>query len=112
MILHFSNINPCNLLDKIKENNIDINSIIVTNDRKENEVIAENIWVECKEQDVKIITSVAENLDNTPIIHINEQQMINAQLLQQNAEIQLQLEEQRQLNSQILLQLAGGSINV
>lgn len=43
-----------------------------------------------------------------------EQEKINAQILQQNAEMQVQLEEQKQINAQILLQLAnlGGSTNV
>lgn len=112
MILEFKNINPCNLLDKIKETSIDIESIIVTNNRKLNEITAENTWVECKEQDVKIITNIAENLDNTPVMYANEQQILNANLLQQNASLQLEIEQQKQLNAQILLQLAGGITNV
>lgn len=41
-----------------------------------------------------------------------EQQVLNAQLLQQNANLQLEIEQQKQLNAQILLQLAGGNTNV
>lgn len=43
-----------------------------------------------------------------------EQQVLNAQLLQQNANLQLEMEQQKQLNAQMLLQLAslGGNINV
>ncbi|OSA95605.1 UNVERIFIED_ORG: hypothetical protein B2H98_10785 [Clostridium botulinum] len=42
----------------------------------------------------------------------NEQQILNAKLLQDNAEMSIELEKQKQLNSQILLQLAGGNANV
>lgn len=41
-----------------------------------------------------------------------EQQVLNAQLLQGYANMQLELEEQKQLNAQILLQIAGGVTNV
>ena len=41
-----------------------------------------------------------------------EQEKLNAKLLQQNAEIQIQLEEQKAFNAQILLQLAGSDTNV
>lgn len=42
------------------------------------------------------------------------QETLNAQLSQQNAEMQVQLEQQKQLNAQMLLQIAqlGGSTNV
>ncbi|WP_252251315.1 hypothetical protein [Clostridium sp. VAP52] len=42
----------------------------------------------------------------------NEQQALNAKLLQDNAEMSIELEKQKQLNAQILLQLAGGNTNV
>lgn len=42
----------------------------------------------------------------------NQQQVLNAKLLQDNAEISIELEKQKQLNAQILLQLAGGNTNV
>ncbi|MBY6934518.1 hypothetical protein [Clostridium botulinum] len=42
----------------------------------------------------------------------NEQQVLNAKLLQDNAEMSIELEKQKQLNAQILLQLAGGNANV
>lgn len=43
-----------------------------------------------------------------------EQQVLNAQLLQQNANLQLEMQQQKQLNAQMLLQLAslGGNGNV
>lgn len=40
-----------------------------------------------------------------------EQQILNAKLLQDNANMQLELEQQKQLNAQILLQIAGGVTN-
>lgn len=43
---------------------------------------------------------------------VSEQEKLNAKLLQQNAEIQIQLEEQKAFNAQILLQLAGSDTNV
>lgn len=42
----------------------------------------------------------------------SEQQVLNAKLLQDNAEMSIELEKQKQLNAQILLQLAGGNANV
>lgn len=42
----------------------------------------------------------------------SEQQVLNAKLLQDNAEMSIELEKQKQLNAQILLQLAGGNTNV
>lgn len=42
----------------------------------------------------------------------SEQQVLNAKLLQDNAEMSTELEKQKQLNAQILLQLAGGNTNV
>lgn len=53
-----------------------------------------------------------ESLFPTPVQQPTEQQILNAKLLQDNANMQLELEEQKQLNAQILLQLAGGSRNV
>lgn len=49
---------------------------------------------------------------NKIVKEVTEQEKLNAQLLQQNAEMQVQLEQQKQLNVQILLQLAGGKANV
>lgn len=63
-------------------------------------------WVEGATEDyIKSIT-VIDTIETTP------QEILNAQLLQQNAEIQIQLDQQKQLNAQILLQLAGGDMNV
>lgn len=42
----------------------------------------------------------------------SEQQVLNAKLLQDNAKMCIELEQQKQLNAQILLQLAGGNTNV
>lgn len=42
----------------------------------------------------------------------DKQQVLNAKLLQDNAEINIELEKQKQLNAQVLLQLAGGNTNV
>lgn len=40
-----------------------------------------------------------------------EQEILNAKLLQDNANMHLELEQQKQLNAQILLQIAGGVTN-
>lgn len=53
-----------------------------------------------------------EKLNNPPKPQPTEQQILNAKLLQDNANMQLELEEQKKLNAQILLQIAGGSTNV
>lgn len=53
-----------------------------------------------------------ESLFPTPVQQPTEQQILNAKLLQDNANMQLELEQQKQLNAQILLQIAGGSTNV
>ncbi|WP_080443155.1 hypothetical protein [Clostridium botulinum] len=65
----------------------------------------------------KIIELTEEEKDKlfplTPILpQPNEQQVLNAKLLQDNAEMSIELEKQKQLNAQILLQLAGGNANV
>ena len=114
MRLEFNNLNPCLLLDNIIKNGISVEDVIVTSNIKENETIAETVWVECKDTDSEKINELASNLDNTTIVQANEQQILNAQLLQQNANMQLEIEQQKQLNAQILLQIAqlGGNANV
>ena len=63
-------------------------------------------WVEgATAEYIESITTLIE-------VEPTQQEVLNAQLLQQNAEMQIQLEQQKQLNAQILLQLAGGYINV
>lgn len=62
-------------------------------------------WVEGATQEY--IDSLTIKIEKKP----TTQDMLNAQLLQQNAYIEIQLEQQKQLNAQILLQLAGGSTN-
>ena len=65
-------------------------------------------WIEtATEEEIK-----AWNEKNKVIQKPTEQQILNAQLLQQNANLQLEIEQQKQLNAQILLQLAGGNTNV
>lgn len=62
-----------------------------------------------------VITKSAEEVYRDslkPIVQQpTEQQILNAKLLQDNANMQLELEQQKQLNAQILLQIAGGSTN-
>lgn len=60
---------------------------------------------------VELTDEEKENLFPTPVKQPTEQQILNAKLLQDNANMQLELEKQKQLNAQILLQLAGGSTN-
>ena len=65
-------------------------------------------WIEtATEEEIK-----AWNEKNKVMQKPTEQQTLNAQLLQQNANLQLEIEQQKQLNAQILLQLAGGNTNV
>ncbi len=52
-----------------------------------------------------------EDFLNPQMQQPTEQQILNAKLLQDNATMQLELEQQIQLNAQILLQIAGGVIN-
>ena len=61
---------------------------------------------------VELIEEEKESLFPKPLQQPTEQQILNAKLLQDNANVQLELEQQKQLNSQILLQLAGGNANV
>ncbi|WP_321994376.1 hypothetical protein [Clostridium butyricum] len=65
-------------------------------------------WIEsATEEEIE-----AWNEKNEVVKKPTEQQILNAQLLNQNANLQLQIEQQKQLNAQILLQLAGGNTNV
>jgi hypothetical protein len=63
MKLEFKNVNPCVLLDKL--NNNEIKNVTVTHNGKAGEKIAECVWVECKEDNEKIIKEIVKNLDNT-----------------------------------------------
>lgn len=60
---------------------------------------------------VELTNEEKESLFPTLVQQPTEQQILNAKLLQDNANMQLELEQQKQLNAQILLQLAGGSRN-
>ena len=60
---------------------------------------------------VELTDEEKESLFTTPVQQPTEQQILNAKLLQDNANMQLELEQQKQLNAQILLQIAGGSTN-
>ena len=60
---------------------------------------------------VELTDEEKESLFPTQVQQPTEQQILNAKLLQDNANMQLELEQQKQLNAQILLQLAGGSRN-
>lgn len=65
-------------------------------------------WIEtATDEEIK-----AWNEKNEVVKKPTEQQILNAKLLNQNANLQLQIEQQKQLNAQILLQLAGGNTNV
>ena len=69
-----------------------------------------SVWEECAtEEEIKALQEENKIVKNT---QPTEQEKLNAKLLQQNAEIQIQLEEQKAFNAQILLQLAGGDTNV
>lgn len=60
---------------------------------------------------VELTDEEKESLFPIPVQQPTEQQILNAKLLQDNANMQLELEQQKQLNAQILLQIAGGSTN-
>ena len=60
---------------------------------------------------VELTDEEKESLFPIPVQQPTEQQILNAKLLQDNANMQLELEEQKKLNAQILLQIAGGSTN-
>ena len=60
---------------------------------------------------VELTNEEKESLFPTLVQQPTEQQILNAKLLQDNANMQLELEQQKQLNAQILLQLVGGSRN-
>ncbi|WP_394805783.1 hypothetical protein, partial [Clostridium neonatale] len=61
---------------------------------------------------VELTDEEKESLFPTQLQQPTEQQILNAKLLQDNANMQLELEEQKKLNAQILLQIAqGGSTN-
>lgn len=63
---------------------------------------------------VELTNEEKESLFPTPVQQPTEQQILNAKLLQDNANMQLELEQQKQLNAQMLLQIAqlGGNTNV
>ncbi|OSA89565.1 UNVERIFIED_ORG: hypothetical protein B2H93_16005 [Clostridium botulinum] len=67
-------------------------------------------YVDCKV--IELTDEEKEKLFPPILPQPNEQQVLNAKLLQDNAEMSIELEKQKQLNSQILLQLAGGNANV
>lgn len=60
---------------------------------------------------VELTDEEKETLFPIPAPQPTEQQILNAKLLQDNANMQLELEQQKQLNAQILLQIAGGTTN-
>ena len=67
-------------------------------------------WIEsATEEEIQAWQEENKIIKNT---QPTEQEKLNAKLLQQNAEIQIQLEEQKAFNAQILLQLAGSDTNV
>ena len=55
-----------------------------------------------------------DSIFTTSDIQPTDQQVLNSKLLEENANIKLELEQQKSLNSEILLQLAtlGGNLNV
>ena len=61
---------------------------------------------------VELTEEEKEKLYSPTLPQPNEQQVLNAKLLEDNAEMSIELEKQKQLNAQILLQLAGGNTNV
>ena len=63
---------------------------------------------------VELTNEEKEALFPAPVQKPTEQQILNAKLLQDNANMQLELEQQKQLNAQMLLQIAqlGGNTNV
>ena len=129
--------NKINVYKKIDKNNFiaDINSSIFLNDTENYICIdegngdkyshAQGNYLEkplidfkgrynYKYVDDKIVELTEEEKESLfPILmqKPTKQQILNAKLLQDNANIQLELEQQKQLNAQILLQIAGGVAN-
>lgn len=115
MKLEFKNINPCNLLDKIIENGIKVEDVLVTSDIKLGQNTANNVNVETKDEYIEKIKNIAENLDNSAKIKSSEQEKLLSLVLLENAEIKRQLKEQQELSASLGLQIAelkGGNKNV
>ncbi|NRT32657.1 CCR4-NOT transcriptional regulation complex NOT5 subunit [Clostridium beijerinckii] len=72
MKLEFNNLNPCLFLDNIIKNGISATDVAVTSNIKENELIAETVWIECNNNiDTIKITEIANNVianQNTNVI--------------------------------------------
>ncbi|MGG7149690.1 hypothetical protein ACQPUR_03400 [Clostridium neonatale] len=95
-----NNVNPCNLLDAIIKNNIQIENNYLESDLVVGETIAKNITVNLvNKTDKEKVNEIIKNLDNSTVVQASEQQILNAQLLQANAQQQL-------LNASLLKQVA------
>ena len=110
--MKFYNVNPTKLLQEFSSEGIKTINGIKSN-LKEGNYIAEESWCEFENStDINKINEIVKN--HNPVIEKTptQQEILNSQLLQQNAQMQVQLEQQKQLNAQILLKLAGGNTNV
>lgn len=114
-MMKFNNVNPSLLLKEFNEAGIKIN--IINSNLKIGETVATESWCDIpKDADENLINGIVANHNPNKIEEkkpTNEQILIS-QLMQQNAEMQLQQEEQKRLNADLLLKIAmlGGSTNV
>ena len=95
------NKNPNIVADAIKNNGIDITTVTITSKKFNiNTFIAEEIYIECRAEDEEKITNIVNNLNDVKDEkQPSEQEKINAQLLQTNAQQQL-------VNASLLKQIA------
>lgn len=114
MKLNFTNKNPNKLHDEFI--NEGLLPIKVENDLKENEYIAENVYVTFADDvDTNKINEIADKHDPTPTEHPSEQEELISNILLENATLKQQMAEQQELSSELLLQigeLKGGNENV
>ena len=86
-------------------------TILVDGSENSKEIMLENA-LNCgfTKDEVEIITEdeFQKRLEKVQVVKVpTEQEKLNAQLLQQNAEIKVQLKEQQELSATLALQIAG-----
>lgn len=80
---------------------------LIDEDGNYNYIVKNNQMVELtNEEKAELFPKVEQ------VVELTEQHILNAKLLQGYANMQLESEQQKQLNAQILLQIAGGVTNV
>ena len=63
---NFKNVNPTKLADELIEKNINIS--LIQNDLKENEYVANNIWITFADgTDMDLVQQIIDNHDPTPL---------------------------------------------